>query len=170
MVNLCRRWCWLCAPVKPDVVVMKRKFSESVDVRCPRCCDNHGCISESIPMYTVAVDVGGCVWLLVLFLRYNGIAEIRVPVCSLPNVELRFLQPSDLEEVRELCQDWFPVDYPQAWYEAITSSSRFYSLAAVHQGSIIGLIVAEIKPFMKLNKEVIFFRLFCFWALISRVI
>lgn len=81
---------------------------------------------------------------------------MRVPVCSLPSVELRFLQPSDLEEVRELCQDWFPVDYPQAWYEAITSSSRFYSLAAVHQGSIIGLIVAEIKPFMKLNKEVIF--------------
>lgn len=83
----------------------------------------------------------------------NG-APPRVPICRLPQVELRFLQPGDLEEVRELCQDWFPVDYPQSWYEDITSSSRFYSLAAVHHGVIIGLIVAEIKPCCKLNKEV----------------
>lgn len=87
--------------------------------------------------------------------RGPGHGEVaRVPICSLPHVELRFLQPGDLEEVRELCQDWFPVDYPQSWYEDITSSSRFYSLAAVHHGVIIGLIVAEIKPYTKLNKEV----------------
>lgn len=77
-----------------------------------------------------------------------------VPLCSLTNVQLRFLCPSDLDEVRELCQDWFPVDYPNTWYEDITSSSRFYSLAAVYNGVIIGLIVAEIKPYSALNREV----------------
>ena len=44
--------------------------------------------------------------------------------------------------------------YPDSWYDDITSSSRFYSLAATHQSRIIGLIVAELKPKSKLNKEV----------------
>ncbi|TGZ53258.1 N-acetyltransferase 15 [Temnothorax longispinosus] len=46
-----------------------------------------------------------------------------------------------------------PLDYPNSWYEDITSSSRFYALAAVYGGVIIGLIVAEIKPYARLNKE-----------------
>lgn len=45
------------------------------------------------------------------------------------------------------------LDYPDSWYEDITSSSRFYALAAVFGSVIIGLIVAEIKPFGTLNKE-----------------
>lgn len=56
--------------------------------------------------------------------------------------------------MRTLCQDWFPIDYPLSWYEDITSSSRFFSLAAVYNLAIIGLIVAEIKPYKNLNKEV----------------
>ncbi|XP_023726916.1 N-alpha-acetyltransferase 60 [Cryptotermes secundus] len=76
-----------------------------------------------------------------------------VPLCSLTNLQLRFLCPSDLEEVRALCQDWFPIDYPYSWYEDITSNPRFYSLAAVYDGVIIGLIVAEIKSYIKLNRE-----------------
>lgn len=59
-----------------------------------------------------------------------------------------------LLQVRTLCQDWFPIDYPLSWYEDITSSSRFFSLAAVYNLAIIGLIVAEIKPYRNLNKEV----------------
>ncbi|XP_014206447.1 N-alpha-acetyltransferase 60 [Copidosoma floridanum] len=80
-------------------------------------------------------------------------APATVPLCVLGDVQLRFLCPDDLEEVRSLCQVWFPIDYPYAWYEDITSSSRFYALAAVYGGVIIGLIVAEIKPYAKLNKE-----------------
>ncbi|XP_014243080.1 N-alpha-acetyltransferase 60 [Cimex lectularius] len=76
-----------------------------------------------------------------------------VPLCNLNNLQLRFLCPSDLEEVRALCRNWFPIDYPYNWYEEITSNPRFYSLAAIYEGVIIGLIVAEIKSFSKLNKE-----------------
>lgn len=32
-----------------------------------------------------------------------------VPLCFLGEVQLRFLCPNDLEEVRALCQDWFPI-------------------------------------------------------------
>uniref|UniRef100_A0A1B6BXA0 N-alpha-acetyltransferase 60 n=1 Tax=Clastoptera arizonana TaxID=38151 RepID=A0A1B6BXA0_9HEMI len=76
-----------------------------------------------------------------------------VPLCNLTNLQLRFLCPSDLPEVMSLCQDWFPIDYPYNWYEDITSNPRFYSLAAVYDGIIIGLIVAEIKSYSKLNRE-----------------
>lgn len=55
--------------------------------------------------------------------------------------------------MRALCRDWFPIEYPLSWYEDITSSDRFFALAAVHNGTIIGLIVAEIKPYIKLNAE-----------------
>lgn len=77
-----------------------------------------------------------------------------VPLCSANDVQLRFLCPDDLEEVRTLCQDWFPIDYPLSWYVDITSSTRFFALAAIYNFSIIGLIVAEIKSYSKLNKEV----------------
>uniref|UniRef100_A0A0K8TKZ5 N-alpha-acetyltransferase 60 n=1 Tax=Tabanus bromius TaxID=304241 RepID=A0A0K8TKZ5_TABBR len=77
----------------------------------------------------------------------------HVPLGSTTDVQLRFLCPDDLGEVRTLCQDWFPIDYPLSWYEDITSSSRFFALAAVYNLAIIGLIVAEIKPYSKLNKE-----------------
>lgn len=56
--------------------------------------------------------------------------------------------------MRHLCQDWFPIDYPDSWYKDITSDPRFYSLAAIYDGVIIGLVVAEIKAYAKLNREV----------------
>lgn len=80
--------------------------------------------------------------------------QTSVPLCLTSDVQLRFLCPDDLEEVRTLCQDWFPIDYPFSWYEDITSSTRFFALAAVYNLTIIGLIVAEIKPYARLNKEV----------------
>lgn len=80
--------------------------------------------------------------------------QTSIPLCSINDVQLRFLCPDDLEEVRTLCQDWFPIDYPFSWYQDITSSTRFYALAAIYNLTIIGLIVAEIKPYARLNKEV----------------
>ncbi|ERL87838.1 hypothetical protein D910_05226 [Dendroctonus ponderosae] len=84
----------------------------------------------------------------------NKHAEREITLYSLADVQLRFLCPADLDEVRTRCQDWFPIEYPLYWYEEITSSnSHFYSLAAVYQQQIIGLIVAEIKPHSYLNDE-----------------
>lgn len=70
-----------------------------------------------------------------------------------PQIQLRFLVPDDLNEVRALCQDWFPIEYPLSWYKDITSSSRFYSLAATLNFQIIGMLVAEIKAYATLNRE-----------------
>jgi hypothetical protein len=50
--------------------------------------------------------------------------------------------------------DCFPVEYPRSWYEDITSNPKFYSLAAVHKSVIVGIIVAEIKLYIKLSPKV----------------
>lgn len=67
-------------------------------------------------------------------------------------IQLRFLCPSDLDSIRNLCLDWFPIEYPQEWYEQI-ATSRYYSLIAIIEGEICGLIVSEIKPYARLSKE-----------------
>ncbi|KAK4319947.1 hypothetical protein Pmani_009149 [Petrolisthes manimaculis] len=74
-------------------------------------------------------------------------------LCSLPELRLRFLCPADLTEVKALCREWFPIEYPDSWYADITSSPQFYALAATLHSRIIGLLVAETKPLNKLNKE-----------------
>lgn len=39
----------------------------------------------------------------------TSVIPATVPLCVLGDVQLRFLCPDDLEEVRALCQDWFPI-------------------------------------------------------------
>ncbi|XP_050737514.1 N-alpha-acetyltransferase 60-like isoform X2 [Eriocheir sinensis] len=87
-------------------------------------------------------------------LAQDGISEPHgVPLCSLAELKLRFLCRSDLPEVKALCREWFPIDYPDVWYEDITTNERLYSLAATYNMQIIGLLVAETKPLSKMNKE-----------------
>lgn len=62
-----------------------------------------------------------------------------------PEVQLRFLNPGDLFEVKQLCKEWFPIEYPDSWYTDITSNVKFYAVACIIRGQIVGLVVAEIK-------------------------
>lgn len=76
-----------------------------------------------------------------------------VPLCSDSSVQLRFLGPEDAAEVKRLCTDWFPIEYPDSWYQDITSNPKFFALAAMYGGRIIGLIVAELKAQALCNRE-----------------
>ncbi len=77
----------------------------------------------------------------------------RVPLLNSPDLQLRFLSPSDIPEVKRLCKEWFPIDYPDAWYSDITSNPKFFSMACVYHARIIGLVVAEIRDYFALAKE-----------------
>ena len=103
--------------------------------------------------------------------RYQFQEYQHVPLVNCMELQLRFLSPQDLDQVKAtpqiflwqilkyffqvkmLCRDWFPIDYPDTWYQEITSNPRFFSLAATLSGSIIGLIVAETKELAQLAKE-----------------
>lgn len=76
-----------------------------------------------------------------------------VPPTALSEVQLRFLCHDDIENVKLLCGDWFPIEYPDSWYQDITSNKKFFSLAATYRGGIVGMIVAEIKGRTKVHKE-----------------
>jgi len=76
-----------------------------------------------------------------------------VPLVNCMELQLRFLSPQDIDQVKILCRDWFPIEYPDTWYQEITSNPRFFSLAATLNGTIIGLIVAETKELAQLAKE-----------------
>lgn len=76
-----------------------------------------------------------------------------VPLCSNSAVQLRFLSPDDLEEVKNLCTEWFPIEYPDNWYRDVTSNEKFFSLAAIYDRKIIGLIIAEIKAHVNCKQE-----------------
>ncbi|KAK2714463.1 hypothetical protein QYM36_008871 [Artemia franciscana] len=71
----------------------------------------------------------------------------------LSDVVFRFLSLCDIEEVKALCKLWFPLDYPNTWYNDVLSNPQFFSLAACHSNNIIGLIVAEIKEASRVNEE-----------------
>uniref|UniRef100_A0A8C6KGP3 histone acetyltransferase n=1 Tax=Nothobranchius furzeri TaxID=105023 RepID=A0A8C6KGP3_NOTFU len=77
-----------------------------------------------------------------------------VPPTALSEIQLRFLCHNDIGSVKLLCGDWFPIEYPDSWYQDITSNKKFFSLAATFRGSIVGMIVAEIKNRTKVHKEV----------------
>ncbi|XP_006011105.1 N-alpha-acetyltransferase 60 [Latimeria chalumnae] len=77
----------------------------------------------------------------------------EVPPTALSEIQLRLLCHNDIDTVKKLCSDWFPIEYPDSWYRDITSSKKFFSLAATYKSSIVGMIVAEIKSRTKVHKE-----------------
>ena len=115
---------------------------------------------------------------------------VSPPLLNSPELQLRFLNPGDLPEVKRLCKEWFPIEYPDKWwvspmfrppkkmsnsnsfsemscwkenlnvefsllsrYLDITSTHKFYSVAAIYRGQIVGMVVAEIKDADSLPKE-----------------
>ncbi|KAI7803583.1 N-alpha-acetyltransferase 60 [Triplophysa rosa] len=76
-----------------------------------------------------------------------------VPITALSEIKLRILCHDDIERIKVLCGEWFPIEYPDSWYHDITSNKKFFSLAATFRGGIVGMIVAEIKSRTKVHKE-----------------
>ncbi|XP_039543070.1 N-alpha-acetyltransferase 60 isoform X2 [Pimephales promelas] len=76
-----------------------------------------------------------------------------LPTTALSEIKLRLLCHDDIERIKVLCGEWFPIEYPDSWYHDITSNKKFFSLAATYRGGIVGMIVAEIKSRTKVHKE-----------------
>uniref|UniRef100_A0A672S5Q5 histone acetyltransferase n=1 Tax=Sinocyclocheilus grahami TaxID=75366 RepID=A0A672S5Q5_SINGR len=74
-----------------------------------------------------------------------------VPTTALSEIKLRLLCHDDIERIKVLCGEWFPIEYPDSWYHDITSNKKFFSLTATFKGGIVGMIVAEIKSRTKVT-------------------
>ena len=56
-------------------------------------------------------------------------SDIRVPLVNSPELQLRFLNPNDVPEVKTLCAQWFPIEYPDSWW--VTKNQDFGSTKTV---------------------------------------
>ncbi|XP_075253167.1 uncharacterized protein LOC142344934 [Convolutriloba macropyga] len=68
-------------------------------------------------------------------------------------VQLKFLETEDKPRVKELCKKFFPIDYPEKWYNDVTSDKKYFALSAVYRGLIVGVIIAEVKPRHAVNSD-----------------
>lgn len=81
--------------------------------------------------------------------------QLHVLPLSNISISFRFLRPGDQPEVKSLCCDWFPIEYPDLWYDDIVHDSKYFCLAACETSTqrIIGLVVADILPLGSCNRE-----------------
>jgi ribosomal protein S18 acetylase RimI-like enzyme len=90
--------------------------------------------------------------------RYPSSPTTPIPLAPntsnfIDSVHLKFLTNDDINDLKALCSDWFPIKYPDAWYKDVTNGSQFFSLAAVHEDKTVGVIVAEVRQRNKCHKE-----------------
>jgi ribosomal protein S18 acetylase RimI-like enzyme len=81
--------------------------------------------------------------------------QLHVLPDSNTSISFRFLRPGDQSEVKSLCSDWFPIEYPDKWYDDIAHDSKYFALAAceIYTQRIVGLVVADIIPLGNCNRE-----------------
>ena len=53
------------------------------------------------------------------------------------SMKLRLLTSDDISTLKELCMEWFPIKYPDSWYQHVAVDKRFYSLVATFEDKII---------------------------------
>lgn len=63
--------------------------------------------------------------------------------CSRTSVEILRLNQCHRESVQKLCEECFPLQYPDWWYENILSDRVQFSLGAFSGDQLVGMIVAE---------------------------
>jgi len=73
----------------------------------------------------------------------------------LDEFNLRYLMPADIDAVKTLCAQVFPIEYPDCWYNEITSNQQLISLAAstFADNRIVAILVAEMKTLNQCNFE-----------------
>lgn len=81
--------------------------------------------------------------------------QLHVLPNSNASISFRFLRPGDQSEVKNLCCEWFPIEYPDKWYDDIVHDPKYFSLAAceVYTQRIVGLVVADTLPLGNCNRE-----------------
>ena len=68
-------------------------------------------------------------------------------------VLIKLIKISFKKSLRVLCGESFPIDYPDSWYDFVTSG-YFYTCAAFDQTRMAGVIIAENKSYKQVNSKV----------------
>ncbi|KER29596.1 hypothetical protein T265_03797 [Opisthorchis viverrini] len=60
------------------------------------------------------------------------------------DIYFRFVKPSDVEELRALYEECFPVSYPDSWFQDLITKPCFIAYVALVNDRIIGILVAKV--------------------------
>ena len=52
-----------------------------------------------------------------------------------------------------ICQLWVYYRYPNKWFQDVTSNKQYYSLAAIYEGQLIGVIISTVRQRTHCSKE-----------------
>ena len=70
------------------------------------------------------------------------------------------LQPKHVPQLQQLCSQWFPVYYPNEWYDLVTknATNSFFAVGIIDDGAeeaekLVGCIVAHIKESIEISQE-----------------
>ena len=71
------------------------------------------------------------------------------------HLHLRSLNLNDIDQLKSLCYDCFPIKYPECWYKSTTSDPKYTTIAACLPGTdnIVAVLVAEHKLWDSCNVE-----------------
>lgn len=70
--------------------------------------------------------------------------------------QIQILSSEDLQDVIEICNKAFPLEYPDYWYKEVVDG-KFISFGIFHCKKLTSLLVAEIKLASECDFEVNFF-------------
>jgi len=68
------------------------------------------------------------------------------------NFLFRRIYPADVDNLRQLCNQLFPIQYPDSWYDFVTSG-HLRTVAIFHEGVMIAVIICELKKRFQIQKE-----------------
>ncbi|OON14619.1 hypothetical protein X801_09588 [Opisthorchis viverrini] len=71
------------------------------------------------------------------------------------DIYFRFVKPSDVEELRALYEECFPVSYPDSWFQDLITKPCFIAYVALVNDRIIGILVAKVVTLGECAAEVV---------------